>query len=83
MTRPFTVQGLEEKQPPGTYVVETDEELIESLSFPVYRRTATWIRLPRHPGSPGLAQTALVDPDELDEAVAPSSLSNQTPGAKP
>lgn len=82
MTRPFTVQGLDEKQPPGTYVVETDEELIESLSFPVYRRTATWIRLPQHPGCPGVAQLALIDPDELDEAVAPVSDSNPTSGAK-
>lgn len=83
MTRPFAVQGLEEKLPPGPYVVETDEDLIESLSFPAYRRTATWIRLPQQPDGPGFAQVALIDPDELDEAVAPASLADQTSGAKP
>lgn len=83
MTRPFTVQGLEETLPPGSYVVETDEDLIDSLSFPVYRRTATWIRLPQRTDGQGVSQVALIDPDELDDAIAPSSDSDQTSGAKP
>ena len=33
-------------QPPGTYTVETEEELIEGLSFPAYRRKATVMLLP-------------------------------------
>jgi hypothetical protein len=33
--RPFTVTGVDEVQPAGTYMVETDEELLEDLSFPV------------------------------------------------
>ena len=44
--RPFALRGLEGVQPAGTYEVETDEELLEQLSFPVWHRTATTIRLP-------------------------------------
>ena len=44
--RPFALRGLEGMQPAGTYEVETDEELLEQLSFPVWHRTATTIRLP-------------------------------------
>ena len=66
--RPFTLRGLNGEQPAGNYVVETDEELIHELSFPAYRRTATWLLLPQRPGGDG-AQVARVDPDELDAAL--------------
>jgi hypothetical protein len=36
---------LDEVQPPGTYAVNADEELIEGLSFLAYRRVATTIYL--------------------------------------
>lgn len=73
-TRPFELNGMGGVQPAGSYVVETDEELIGSLSFPAYRRTATWIH-PRHVdgksnGTTGMSQTALIDPDELDRILA-------------
>lgn len=67
---PFTLQGLEGAQPAGTYVVETDEELIETLSLPAYRRVATWLRIAAVPGRPGVAETAMVDPGELATALA-------------
>jgi hypothetical protein len=52
---------------PGDYEVVTDEVLIEDLSFPVYRRTATLIFLPV--GSSGLATEMVpIDPTDLDEA---------------
>jgi hypothetical protein len=44
-TRPFFLSGIDEVRPAGTYAVETDEELLQALSFPAYRRVATWIRL--------------------------------------
>ena len=31
--RPFSLRGIDGVQPAGTYVVETDEELIQGLSF--------------------------------------------------
>ena len=44
--RPFSLDGLEETQPAGSYTVQTDEEPIEGLSFLAFRRVATVIFLP-------------------------------------
>jgi len=35
--------------PPGRYEVVTDEEMIEGLSFPSFRRVATMIMVPGAP----------------------------------
>ena len=43
---PFSLKGVERRLAAGEYEVATDEELIEGLSFPVYRRVATLIFLP-------------------------------------
>ena len=67
--RPFSVIGRDCLQPGGTYTVETDEELIDGLSFPAYRRIATSIFLPAHPARPGWAEVAQIDPLELDGAL--------------
>ena len=40
-TRPFSLSGIGQVQPAGTYTVETDEELLPGLSLPAYRRIAT------------------------------------------
>ena len=44
--RPFTLKGVDRILPAGNYRVVTDEELIEELSFPVYRRVSTMIFVP-------------------------------------
>ena len=36
--KPFKLEGVDRELPAGSYRVTTDEELIEGLSFPVYRR---------------------------------------------
>ena len=42
--RPFTaLKAVDRMLPPGDVGVMTDEELIEELSFPVYRQIATMI----------------------------------------
>jgi hypothetical protein len=64
--RPFNLAGFGEELPAGTYNVETDEELLEGISFPVYRRIATLIHLHAHAG---LTQTLTVDPQALDTAL--------------
>ena len=66
--RPFSLRGIDGVQPAGTYTVETEEELIEGLSFPAYRRVETVILLPSRPG--GTDQVATVDPLELEAARA-------------
>jgi hypothetical protein len=44
--RPFALDGVDEVQAAGTYMVQTDEEPIEGISFLAYRRIATVILLP-------------------------------------
>ena len=53
--------------PAGDYRVVTDEELIEGVSFPAYRRIATMIFVPAqsHPGS---VEMVTIDPVDLQAA---------------
>lgn len=44
--RPFRIRGIDRQLPPGPYEVITDEEMIEGLSFPCFRRVATMIMVP-------------------------------------
>jgi hypothetical protein len=58
--RPFTLRGLDRILPAGDYRVLTDEELIEELSFPVYRRVATMIFVPT--SSASTVEMVTIDP---------------------
>ncbi len=69
LPRPFRGSGMESEQPAGRYVVETDEELLQDLSFPAYRRMATYITLPRRAHGVVSSEMIRVDPAELDAAV--------------
>jgi len=42
----FQIRGVDRPLPAGAYEVITDEEMIEGLSFPSYRRVATMIMVP-------------------------------------
>jgi hypothetical protein len=80
--RPFALSALDGVQPAGDYAVETDEELIPSLSFTAYRRTATWLRLPgRREGTmpyAGFSEVVAIDPVELDRALASDAAPGET-----
>ena len=67
-TQPFSLSGIDEVQPAGTYTVETDEELLPGLSFPAYRRIATLIFLRSQRGGPVVEEVANIDPLELQAA---------------
>ena len=70
-TRPFSLSGFDGEQPAGPYSVETDEELLDGVSFPAYRRTET--RMHREDASSGLygaLQIAVIDPKQLQAALA-------------
>jgi hypothetical protein len=43
---PFRIKGIDCLLAPGDYEVITDEEMIEGLSFPSFRRVATMIMIP-------------------------------------
>ena len=76
-TRPFSLEGSEEQFPEGAYVIETDEELLEGISFPVYRRILTLIHLHPERKFPGRQRTMTIDPNALDAALARDQMANE------
>jgi hypothetical protein len=67
-TQPFSLSGIDEVQPAGTYTVETDEEFLPGLSFPAYRRIASLIFLRSRVGGTVVEEIANVDPLEMHAA---------------
>lgn len=63
---PFSLKGIDRKLAPGRYEVVSDDELIEELSFPVYRRVSTLLFLPPH-GSSSM-EMVNIDPADLKAA---------------
>ncbi len=54
----------------GTYSVVVDEELIEGLSFPAYRRTATYLEIPAVGVRIASKQFLKIDPADLESAMS-------------
>jgi hypothetical protein len=71
---------MDEEQPAGTYTVETDEELLQTLSLPAYKRISTLLRLPARPGSTVLTQIIEVNPLELAAVLARDAQPDETRG---
>ena len=65
----FLLRGSEQALPPGRHEVEIDEELLEGVSFLAYRRVLTLLHL-RPAGAAGITQTLVVDPADLEAAIA-------------
>ncbi|MGA9817896.1 MAG: hypothetical protein WBQ54_13275 [Pseudolabrys sp.] len=65
---PFSLKGVDRRLVAGEYEVTTDEELIEGLSFPVYRRVATLIFLPADAGQQASMEMINIDPADLAAA---------------
>jgi hypothetical protein len=65
---PFLLKGVDRILPAGDYRIVTDEELIEELSFPVYRRVATMIFVPAESGSASTVEMVTIDPQGLQAA---------------
>jgi hypothetical protein len=66
--RPFLLKGVDRMLPAGAYRVVTDEELIEGISFPVYRRVATMIFVPAPTGASSI-EMVTIDPLDLQAAL--------------
>lgn len=75
---PFSLGGVDRELAPGDYEVIPDEELIEGLSFPIYRRVATLIMLPVDARG-SATEMVPVDPVDLAEAHSRNAASG-TPG---
>jgi hypothetical protein len=67
-TQPFALSGIDEVQAAGTYTVETNEEPLQGVSFPAYRRMETLIFLPARRGGPFVERVVNIDPSELEAA---------------
>jgi len=65
-SKAFALKGVDRLLPPGSYRVVTDEELIEGLSFPAYRRVATMMFVPGVTGSS--FEMVTLDPADLQAA---------------
>jgi hypothetical protein len=78
--RPFVIDGFEQELPAGDYTVETEEELVLGVSFPVYRRVSTTFYVDRVPGRPGVTEGWRIEPDALDAARIRDSQAVQTIG---
>lgn len=63
--RPFRL-SVDHVLPPGSYDVVTEDELIERLSFPVYRRVSTVIFVP----GPSASSLEMMTIDPRDLAAA-------------
>ena len=65
---PFLLKGVDRILAAGDYRIVTDEELIEELSFPVYRRVATMIFVPAESGRASTVEMVTIDPQDLQVA---------------
>jgi hypothetical protein len=68
------LKGIGRVLPPGNYQVVTDEELIEGLSFPVYRRVSTAIIVPGEQASS--VEMVAIDPGDLQAAQNSDAAAN-------
>lgn len=74
---PFTLDGAERVLAPGEYLVVTEEDSIEGLSFLAYRRVSTLIFLPLQTdlsvpaqlGHAASAEMLTIDPKDLERAL--------------
>lgn len=66
--RPFVLASHGTALPPGTYDVATEEEQIDGVSFPAYRRLQTYLVRRATRGEPESSTTLIVDLDELELA---------------
>ncbi len=73
--RPFLLDGFDSPQPAGTNTVDTEEELLEALSFPAWKRVATSMQITQG----GAMEYLPVDPNELNGALARDAAQDDLP----
>jgi hypothetical protein len=65
---PFRIKGIERELAAGSYEVVTDDEMIEGLSFPCFRRLATLIMVPGASPHSSSIEMISIDPIDLSNA---------------
>jgi hypothetical protein len=79
----FLLKGVDRKLPAGDYRVVTDEELIEGLSFPVYRRVSTMIFVPAQSHHASSVEMVTIDPHDLQAALDRDGSTDRVTSARP
>ncbi len=74
---PFQIGVSEEMQPAGSYKVDTDEELIEGLSFVSYRRVLMVIHLHSKSKIKSLTRALTITAKELEAALCQDNEKNK------
>jgi hypothetical protein len=77
--KPFTLSGLDGVQPPGSYTVLMEEEMLDTLSLAGWRQTGCVIVLQRK----GSEEHVAIDPQELREALVHDGDQGTDPPASP
>jgi hypothetical protein len=80
-SNPFPLDGFGRMLPAGCYEVVTDEELIEGLSFPVYRRIATMMLVPAQSSQSSSVEMLTIDPLALAAAMERDTSAVKADGA--
>ena len=62
--RPFVLEGFERIEPAGVYTVDTEEESLDDVSFPVWKRLATVIHIIHGAAT----EYVRIEPDDLRKA---------------
>lgn len=62
---PFVLEGFARDVPAGTYLVETEDQLMDTLLSQAWKRASTVIRLPTATGT----QDIFIDPEQLNAAL--------------
>jgi hypothetical protein len=70
-SQPFRLESSGENHAAGAYAIDTEEEMIEGLSFPAYRHVATTM-IPQHRALWQPIRVYQVDRNELADAIAAS-----------
>ena len=65
---PFRIKGIDRQLAPGAYEIITDEEMIEGLSFPCFRRVATMIMVPGAPPHRSAMEMISISSIDLSDA---------------
>ena len=84
--RPFILDGMDAVQPAGTYAIETEEESLDTMLSPAWRRVQTVMVIV----TAGQTEYLTIRPEQLHEALMrdgvqrdpTSSLSPDSPNAR-
>ena len=74
---PFRIKGIDRELQAGAYEVVTDEESIEGLSFPCFRRVATLIMVPGAPPHHQSTEMIAINSVDLADAQQADAVASQ------